>query len=103
MVKDGLSLFVRTSANFIANAPGHLSAISGAIDASDAERLMQTTHQLRGSALNLGLPRLGAVAFKLEEQGQAGVLVDAPATFKVLAVEMRYAVTALEVELAARK
>ena len=71
MVKDGISLFQRSSGNFIAHAQDHLAAIGPAVDAADADDLMATAHKLKGSALNLGLPRVGLAASELEERGRA--------------------------------
>ena len=76
MVKDGESLFQRSSGNFLAHAHDHLASIRAAVDGSDAEQLIQTAHKLKGSALNLGLPRVGNAAADLEEQARAEQLED---------------------------
>ena len=102
MVKDGLSLFQRSSGNFIAHAEDHLTAIGAAVAAEDAEELMATAHKLKGSALNLGLPRVGAAALVLEESGREGRLDGSTAAYIALEREMVRAVTALERERAAR-
>jgi two-component system sensor histidine kinase/response regulator len=102
MVKDGVSLFQRSSGNFIAHAQDHLTAIGSAVEDGDAEQLMATAHKLKGSALNLGLPRVGAAAFELEERGRAGRLEGAEAAYATLSREMGLALAALERERAAR-
>ena len=102
MVKDGLSLFQRSSGNFIAHAEDHLTAIGAAVAAADAEALMATAHKLKGSALNLGLPRVGAAALVLEENGREGRLDGSTEAYLVLEQEMGRAVVALERERAAR-
>jgi two-component system sensor histidine kinase/response regulator len=102
MVKDGLSLFQRSSGNFIAHAEDHLTAIGAAIAAEDTEQLMATAHKLKGSALNLGLPRVGAAALVLEENGREGRLDGSTEAYVVLEREMGRAVAALEDERAAR-
>jgi two-component system sensor histidine kinase/response regulator len=102
MVKDGSSLFQRSSANFIAHAEDHLTAIGAAVAAEDAEQLMATAHKLKGSALNLGLPRVGAAALVLEENGREGRLEGSTEAYIVLEREVVRAVTALERERAAR-
>ena len=98
MVKDGLSLFQRSSANFLAHASDHLTAIGGAMQSEDAGQLMQAAHKFKGSALNLGLQRVGAVAYTLEEQGQTGTLVDSRVAFERLRTEVDVAVAALQRE-----
>ena len=96
MVKDGLSLFQRSSANFLAHVSDHLSAIGGAIEAEHPGQLMQAAHKLKGSALNLGLQRVGAVACTLEEHGQTGTLVESRVAFERLEAEVDAAVAALQ-------
>ncbi len=102
MVKEGLSLFQRSSGNFIAHAEDHLTAIGAAVAAKDAEQLMATAHKLKGSALNLGLPRVGAAALVLEEQGREGRLDGSTAAYLALEEEVGRAVGALERERAVR-
>jgi CheY-like chemotaxis protein len=102
MVKDGVSLFQRSSGNFIAHAQEHLAAIGAAVRDGDAGRLAATAHKLKGSALNLGLPRVGATALALEERGRTGRLEGSKEDYDVLALEVAAAVTALGRERAAR-
>ncbi|MGZ5400376.1 MAG: Hpt domain-containing protein, partial [Nocardioides sp.] len=102
MVKDGVSLFQRSSGNFIAHAQDHLTAIGSAVQRADADELMATAHKLKGSALNLGLPRVGAAAFVLEERGREGVLDGATAAFSALSREIGLAIAVLEHERTAR-
>ena len=68
----------------------------------DAARLTATAHKLKGSALNLGLPRVGAAALALEERGRSGRLEGSKEDYDVLAHEVAAAVTALGRERAAR-
>jgi hypothetical protein len=102
MVKDGVSLFQRSSGNFIAHAEDHLSAIRSAVADGDGPELMAAAHKLKGSALNLGLPQVGAAALELEERGREGRLDGAEASYRTLAQEMDRAVAALADARAAR-
>ena len=102
MVKDGVSLFQRSSGNFIAHAADHLAAIGAAVDGADADALVASAHKLKGSALNLGLPRVGAAAHDLEERGRDGRLEGLPACYATLSREMGIALAALEQARAAR-
>jgi len=102
MVKEGVSLFQRSSGNFIAHAQDHLTAIGAAVERGDPEELMASAHKLKGSALNLGLPRVGAAAFELEERGREGLLDGATAAYAALSREIGLAIAALEQERAAR-
>ena len=57
---------------------------------------MATAHKLKGSALNLGLPRVGLAACQLEEQGRTGRLDRSEEALELLVREMALAVSALE-------
>ncbi|MEJ7794107.1 MAG: PAS domain-containing protein [Nocardioides sp.] len=102
MVKDGVSLFQRSSGNFIAHAQDRSTAIGAAVERGDADELTATAHKLKGSALNLGLPRVGAAASELEERGREGRLDGATAAYAALSREIGLAIAALEQERAAR-
>ena len=102
MVKDGVSLFQRSSGNFIAHARDHLDAIGSAVGAGDAAELTAAAHKLKGSALNLGLPRVGATAHELEERARAGMLEGTEALRARLVREMELALAALADARAAR-
>ena len=95
-------MYKRQSGNFIAHAQDHLTAIGAAVQRADADELMATAHKLKGSALNLGLPRVGAAAFELEERGRDSVLDGATAAFSALSREIGLAIAVLEQERAAR-
>jgi HPt (histidine-containing phosphotransfer) domain-containing protein len=72
------------------------------VESGDPEELTATAHKLKGSALNLGLPRVGEVALELEEQGRAGDLAGSTAALDALSREVQLAVSALERARAAR-
>ncbi len=82
LVKDGVSFFERGRMSFLARIDGSLAQLRTAAAAGDADRIALDAHQLRGSALNLGLRRVGAAAEALEETaraeglGHVGGLVD---------------------------
>jgi PAS domain S-box-containing protein len=58
--------------NFVARVPESLDAVRDAVAAGDHEALTQAAHRLKGSALNLGLPAVGHVAYELELLGDSG-------------------------------
>ncbi|MFC5178156.1 response regulator [Nocardioides taihuensis] len=72
LVKDGVSLFDRSSGNFMAGADGHVAAIRDAIAAGDPDALVTASHRLKGSAANIGLPRVANAADRLELLGDGG-------------------------------
>ncbi len=63
---DGVSFFERTAASFSARVVEQVVALRRALDAGDAATLQNTAHQIKGSALNLGLPLVGVAAASLE-------------------------------------
>ena len=59
--------------SFMGRVGDQLVAIREAVDAAQRQRRCSTSaHQLKGSALNLGLPRVAAAAARLEALGTAG-------------------------------
>ena len=52
----------------------HMAALRWALDASDAEQVLQEAHQLKGSLGNLGLARFADLAHRIECQARAGSL-----------------------------
>ncbi|GAA5147245.1 hypothetical protein GCM10023340_19360 [Nocardioides marinquilinus] len=73
LVKDGVSFFERTRTSFLSRADGSLARLSVALADGDVERLVADAHQLKGSALNLGLTRVGHLAGDLEHLGRDGL------------------------------
>jgi len=102
LVKDGVSFFERTAASFMGRVGSQLMAIRVAVDRDNAMSLLTAAHQLKGSALNLGLPRVAAVAAKLEALGIAGHTEGAEPMLADLTHEIETAVAALQRATAAR-
>ncbi|MCX7984151.1 MAG: Hpt domain-containing protein [Bacteroidetes bacterium] len=57
---------------FIADSPSLIEAIQQSIDARDSTALAQSAHKLKGSSLNIGATRLGALCLELELLGKSG-------------------------------
>ena len=58
--------------NFVARVPESVHAIRTAARSHDHEALTYSAHRLKGSALNLGLPAVGHLAYELEMLGDTG-------------------------------
>ncbi|MBA2954640.1 response regulator [Nocardioides sp. MAH-18] len=95
LVKDGTTFFERTANSFISRVGEQVVAIRDAAESRNANDLLTTAHQLKGSALNLGLPRVAAAAERLESLGAAGRTGDTKALLDDLAAEVEIAVSAL--------
>ncbi|MDI6912058.1 response regulator [Nocardioides sp.] len=94
--KDGVSFFERTAASFLGRVGDQLLAIRDAVDRADAMALLTSAHQLKGSALNLGLPRVADAAARLEALGIAGSTTGAEPLFTAVTGEVEVAVAALQ-------
>ena len=102
LVKDGVSFFERTAASFMGRVGSQLMAIRDAVNRDNAMSLLTSAHQLKGSALNLGLPRVADAAAKLEALGIAGHTTGAEPLLTDLTGEVETAVAALQRATAAR-
>jgi two-component system, sensor histidine kinase and response regulator len=96
LVKDGTSFFERTAASFMGRVGDQLLTIRAAVERGDADALLGSAHQLKGSALNLGLPRVAGVAERLEARGAGGGTDGAEELLDELAAEVDVAVSALQ-------
>ena len=94
--KDGISFFERTAASFMGRVGDQLMAIRGAIARGDAMGLLTSAHQLKGSGLNLGLPRVAQAAQELETLGIEGRTDGADPLLTHLTAEVEIAVAALQ-------
>ncbi|WP_395690633.1 response regulator [Nocardioides sp.] len=94
--KDGISFFERTAASFMGRVGNQVVAIREAVERDDAMALLTSAHQLKGSALNLGLPRVAEASRKLEELGIAGTTAGALPMLVDLTAEVDVAVAALQ-------
>ncbi len=95
LVKDGQSFFDRTARSFSTRIDEQVAAIRDAVDARDAHRAFTTSHLVKGSALNLGLPRVSAVAAALEAHAHAGRTDEAEPLLDELDAEVARAVDEL--------
>ena len=71
LVRDGVSFFDRTRTSFLSRVDSTVAAIRTARDARDLEQVAFVAHQLKGSALNLGLSRVGSAAGQVEDAAAA--------------------------------
>lgn len=62
---------------FLETAPKDLAALETAISALDTSQVKYHAHRLKGSAANVGVSTMSAIAFQLEEMAQHGMLAGA--------------------------
>ena len=96
LVKDGVSFFDRTALSFSSRIDDQVAAIRDAVAAGDANRAFTASHLVKGSALNLGLPRVSAVAAALEAHAHGGRTDDAEPMLAELEAEVARAVDELQ-------
>jgi CheY-like chemotaxis protein len=94
--KDGVTFFERTAASFTGRVGEQLTAIRSAVESDQATSLLTAAHQLKGSALNLGLPRVARAAARLEALGLDGHTTGARPILAELVAEVDLAVGALQ-------
>jgi CheY-like chemotaxis protein/HPt (histidine-containing phosphotransfer) domain-containing protein len=84
---------------FVADSPGHLGALSGALAAADAPQLGRLAHRFLSVTQNIGAPRMSDLCVEIERLSRQGQLEGARPLVKALGQERERVHTAL---LAAR-
>ncbi|HEY6569849.1 MAG TPA: Hpt domain-containing protein [Candidatus Limnocylindrales bacterium] len=87
---------------FLAEAPGFMSAIDGAVAAGDAGALLVPAHTLKGNASTIGAGRLAEISRTLEERARRGDLDGAGSDAAAARAELAHVVTALDAQRARR-
>ena len=94
--KDGVTFFERAAASFLGRIGDQLVAIRDAVARDDPMALLTAAHQLKGSALNLGLELVADVAAELETLGIEEHTTGAADLLRQLTHEVETAVAALQ-------
>lgn len=71
LVRDGVNFFERTRSSFLSRIDATLRSLRAAGDEEDLDEVVAVAHQLKGSALNLGLAQAGAAAGEVETRASA--------------------------------
>ncbi len=100
LVKDGESFFDRTARSFVGRIDGQVADIRTALASRDAYATFTTAHLVKGSALNLGLPRVSAASAAVEAHAHAGDLTGIEPKLELLEREVAVAVVELRRRLA---
>ena len=95
LVKDGESFFDRTARSFVGRIDGQVRDIRSAHRKGSAHETFTSSHLVKGSALNLGLPRVSAAAAAIEAQAHTGSLSGVQEMLDELDREVATAVTEL--------
>jgi two-component system sensor histidine kinase/response regulator len=92
---DQLTLLDRAIASFLDRSPEALRQIRVAVGNGTTTDVTQVAHKLKGSALNLGVPRVATLCAELQEIGESADLGRAPAVLELLTTELDDACSAL--------
>ena len=84
---------------FFADVPPRLVALREAAKAGNARSVEGIAHALKGSCVNMGAVRMGAICAELEEMGRSEDLASAPARMSLLEEEFGRVRVAFEREL----
>ncbi len=95
LVKDGVNFFDRTRRSFVAHADDLLATLKTAVGEGDLERTRAAAHQLKGSALNLGVNRVGRQAARLESAATDGPTDDLTGSLDAVVLAVHEAVEVL--------
>lgn len=63
IMEDEFSVLIET---YLADSRTRISGLKDAVGAGDSERLGKAAHSLKGSCINIGVPKLGSLCFELE-------------------------------------
>ena len=95
LVKDGESFFDRTARSFVGRIDAQVADIRTALASRDAYATFTNAHLVKGSALNLGLPRVSAASAAVEAHAHAGDLTGIEPKLELLEREVAVAVAEL--------
>jgi HPt (histidine-containing phosphotransfer) domain-containing protein len=73
---------------FVADAPGLLSAARAGLEAGDADVVRRAAHTLKSNAATFGARRLAECSRELEEDAKKNALAEAPARVDAMAREL---------------
>ncbi|MGM0767134.1 MAG: Hpt domain-containing protein [Pseudomonadota bacterium] len=71
VMDDEFDVLIHTYLN---DSAERISSLRAALEAGDADALARAAHSFKGSCINIGAPRLGALCMEVEEAGRASRL-----------------------------
>ncbi|MFV8571394.1 Hpt domain-containing protein [Marinobacter sp. SBS5] len=67
VMEDEFGVLIET---YLADSRTRIVGLKEAIEAGDSDRLRKAAHSLKGSCINIGVPKLGSLCFELEILGR---------------------------------
>lgn len=75
VMEDEFDVLIQT---YLADSRSRIDGLKEALATADPEHFAKTAHSFKGSCINIGAPRLGAICLKAEMAGKESRLEDAP-------------------------
>ncbi|MBZ2168344.1 Hpt domain-containing protein [Marinobacter sp. F4216] len=97
VMDDEFGVLIET---FLNDSRERIEGLRQALEGQDPEALAQMAHSFKGSCINMGAPRLGALCQIVEKAGKERRLDDVPATVDAIGAEFREVSGMLEIFVA---
>lgn len=86
VMEDEFAILIETYLN---DSRDRIAALGLALEQGDADEFRATAHSFKGSCINIGAPRLGALCFQAEQSGRESRLDDGAACLKEIEAEFQ--------------
>ncbi|MBK1872103.1 MULTISPECIES: Hpt domain-containing protein [Marinobacter] len=97
VMEDEFETLINT---YLSDSRDRIESLKKAISDGDAEALAHTAHSFKGSCINIGAPRLGALCREVEKAGQDGRLSDVQPVLDTIDAEFQRVTDALHTLMA---
>ena len=81
VMEDEFDILIST---YLSDSRDRIEALRSALQADDADSFARSAHSFKGSSVNIGAPRLGAICLQAEEAGREGRLSQADTILSVM-------------------
>lgn len=97
VMEDEFGTLIHT---YLSDSRDRIESLKSAINGADAEALANTAHSFKGSCINIGAPRLGALCREVEKAGLENRLGDVPPALDAVEAEFKRVTDALHTLMA---
>lgn len=99
VMEDEFGTLIHT---YLSDSKDRIENLKAAINDGDADALAKTAHSFKGSCINIGAPRLGALCREIEKAGLENLLDDAPPALDAIEAEFQRVTDAFHTLMAGR-
>ncbi len=93
VMEDEFSILIET---YLMDSKERVESLKEAMANEDSDAFAKTAHSFKGSSINIGAPRLGALCLKAEKVGQSEKLDEAPAILEDIDEEFQKVTSAFQ-------